>query len=113
MHILSPSKGNQFIFGTNKLNYHPNCWTILLLVMQPSFNYKKLENFFILIENLGSYDSLLLHNHYHHHHTYKKNKNNHIQHHGRQENHPCYFCLLSTMGKVSQLLEGLEGSFWG
>ena len=30
-----------------------------------------------------------------------------------KKNHLCYLCLLSTMGKVSRLLVGLESSFWG
>ena len=57
---------------------------------------------FLLIENVGSYDSLLLHCVPTHHPPTIITEKNHIR----------YLCLLSTMRKVSWLLLGLKRFFW-
>ena len=54
-------KVNKKKFATKNQNVHPNCWTILLYSMQQFLNYAKFYQFFLLIENVGSYDSRLLH----------------------------------------------------
>jgi hypothetical protein len=55
------------------------------------------------------------HNYYHHHHnhTYQKNSNHHNTHHCCHKNYLLFFCLLSTIRKVSWLLLGLDSSSWG